>query len=408
MKKKFISVLLCLIILCVPYVVNAITPASDIIYEGIDVSGWQGNIDFRQVKESGIDIVYIKASQGQRKNDYLEQNYEKAKANGLKIGYYHYVTARTVEQAKIEATFFASVISGKTVDCKLAMDFESFGNLSNSQINQISKTFLETLVEITGKEAIIYSNTYNARTVFSQELANRYALWVAQYGVSSPTNNGKWNTWVGWQYSDTGTIPGINGYVDRNKFTKDILLNTSEEIPNITPPDETNSYINYTVKRGDTLSEIALRYNTTVNILTSINNISNPNLIYIGQVLKIPSNGESNNVVDENNYCCIINYKIKRGDTLSRIASNNNTTVSTLVSLNNISNPNLIYAGNIIKIPCSNCEHEAGHAIYTVKRGDTLSEIALKYNTTVNELVECNQISNPNLIYIGQKIKIRC
>ena len=164
----------------------AFGPSSSTIYQGIDVSSWQRNIDFRAVKNSGIDIVYIKSSEGSSYIDpYFEQNYRNAKENGLKVGFYHYVTARSVEQARIQANFFARVISGKQPDCRLAMDFESFGNLSVAEINEISKAFLETLINATKKDVVIYSNSYSARTIFSSELAI-YPLWVANYGVSEP------------------------------------------------------------------------------------------------------------------------------------------------------------------------------------------------------------------------------
>lgn len=150
MKKisnKFLS-LLCFFILLVTIStpIFAFGPSSNTIYEGIDISSWQKNVNFSKVKNSGIDIVYIKSSEGTRYIDpYFESNYKNAKANGLKVGFYHYVTARNVTQAKEQANFFARIISGKQIDCKLAMDFESFGNLSVSQINEISKVFLETI-----------------------------------------------------------------------------------------------------------------------------------------------------------------------------------------------------------------------------------------------------------------------
>ncbi len=86
----------------------AFGPSSETIYEGIDVSGYQGNIDFEKVKNDGIEIVYMKSSEGQ---DYIdskfEQNYKRAREAGLKIGFYHYVDARSVSQAEKEAQFFA-------------------------------------------------------------------------------------------------------------------------------------------------------------------------------------------------------------------------------------------------------------------------------------------------------------
>ena len=174
----------------------AFEPSSSKIYQGIDVSHWQGNIDFSFVKRSGIDIVYIKSSEGKSYIDsYFETNYKNAKANGLKVGFYHYVTARSVSAAKEQALFFARVIAGKSPDCKLAMDFEDFGNLTIDEINKISKAFLETLEKETGIEALIYSNAYSAKNIFSSDLS-KYPLWVANYNVSKPSGNGKWQTWV--------------------------------------------------------------------------------------------------------------------------------------------------------------------------------------------------------------------
>ncbi|MEW9501765.1 N-acetylmuramoyl-L-alanine amidase family protein [Jeotgalibacillus marinus] len=89
-------------------------------------------------------------------------------------------------------------------------------------------------------------------------------------------------------------------------------------------------------------------------------------------------------------------YTVQRGDTLSSIARRFNTTVDALVSLNELSEPNLIYVGQTLKVSYT----------YTVQRGDTLSSIARRFNTTVDALVSLNGLSDPNLIYIGQTLKI--
>ena len=94
-------------------------------------------------------------------------------------------------------------------------------------------------------------------------------------------------------------------------------------------------------------------------------------------------------------------YVVKRGDTLSGIAAKYGTTYQVLAKYNNISNPSVIRVGQSIRIPCANTEK-----IYIVKSGDTLSEIAEKYNTTYQELAKYNNISNPSLINVGQKIRI--
>ena len=202
MKNNVLKISICfLIIFIVPiYIlitpVYAFSPSSSILYEGIDVSGWQGNINYEQVKNEGIEVVYMKASEGNNFVDpYFNQNYANAKANGLKVGFYHYLTARNMQEAVEQATFFVSTISGKNPDCKLAMDFESFGNLTITEINQIGLAFIKTVETLSKKEVVIYSNTNDATTIFEGELTN-YPLWVAQYEVEEPTQNGKWNTWV--------------------------------------------------------------------------------------------------------------------------------------------------------------------------------------------------------------------
>lgn len=391
--------------------IYAIEPAGR-VYEGIDVSGWQGKIDFSQVKNSGIDFVYIKSSEGQNTVDsYFRRNYEEARSNGLNIGFYHYVRARTTEEAILEAEHFANTIAGTVPTCKLAMDFENFGNLSISEINEISKVFLERVQELTNKEMIIYSNTSSARTIFSWELANEYPLWVAQYYVNNPSDNGKWSVWEGFQYTDRGTVPGINGYVDRDRFTSKILLDNKEEIPSNEENNENNentgdasNYIRYTIQRGDTLSEIAQRYNTTVNELVRLNNIQNPNMIYANETLLIPTknNSISTGSDDKNNTI----YIVQRGDTLYSIAKRFNTTVKNIVNNNGISNQNLIYPGQRLIIAKSTANIQTKYMSYRIKKGDTLWGIANKYNTTVNELANINRIINVNRIYINQVIRI--
>ncbi len=343
MRKKIICMFLVFSIVLIWVVpVFALGPSSNTIYRGIDVSEWQGDINFREVKEAGIEVVYIRAGQGfSYKDSKFERNYEEAKKYGLKVGVYHYMTARTTEEAKQQAKFFVSLISGKEIDCKLAMDFESFGNLSNSEINRIAIAFAEEVENLSKKEVVVYSNTYDATYVFSQEVA-RYPLWVAQYGLSEPQDNGKWSSWEGFQYSSSGRINGIEGNVDLDKYTNDILLASNEKINNVEDPKVTKEdRILYKIRRGDTLSGIAIEFNTTVAHLASINEIRNPNLIYTGEIIVISHNYNNREVKE---------YKIKKGDTLSEIAIEFNTTVNYLVQINKIKNPDLIYAGEYLKV----------------------------------------------------------
>ena len=99
-------------------------------------------------------------------------------------------------------------------------------------------------------------------------------------------------------------------------------------------------------------------------------------------------------------------YIVKSGDTLSKIAAKYNTTYQKLAEYNNISNPSLISVGQRIKIPGAGSSSVSSEKVYTVKKGDTLSKIANMYGTTYQKLAEYNNISNPSLISVGQKIKI--
>ena len=141
----------------------------------------------------------------------------------------------------------------------------------------------------------------------------------------------------------------------------------------------------YIVQKGDNLYTIANKYNTTVTELKNINNLTS-NLLSIGQKLKIPYNSS------------ISTHTVQKGDSLYTIANKYNTTVAELKTLNNLSS-NLLNVGQILKIP-SNTK-----TTYTVQRGDSLYSIASKYNTTVNKIKSLNNL-NSNVLSIGQKLII--
>lgn len=352
MNKKFVLI----ICLFLAYIfissfekVLAFPASSNQIYNGIDVSEWQGDIDFSEVKASGIDIVYIKSSEGNSYIDpYFRSHYASAKENNLNIGFYHFLTATTEEEAIIQARFFASVVNGLDSDCRLAMDFEVFNNLSLTEINTISLTFLSELESLTGKEVVVYSDAFNARATFSSRLAARYPIWVAEYGTQEP-EDGNWSTWIGFQYTNQGSVSGISGFVDRDYFTPDIFLsdNSTISVPDASTPVVNDDYI--IVKRGDTLSGIALRYNTSYQYLAKINDISNPNLIFVGERIYVPTL-ENSNLGDTSH----VLYVVKRGNTLTQISRLYGVSIEAIAQLNDIQNPNLIFAGELLRIPTIN------------------------------------------------------
>ncbi|SFC75103.1 LysM domain-containing protein, partial [Alkalibacterium subtropicum] len=173
-----------------------------------------------------------------------------------------------------------------------------------------------------------------------------------------------------------------------------------------TPPPPPSSTTTYTVKAGDTLSAIAARYNTTVSRIAAANDITNVNLIRVGQVLTIPGNGGTTPPPPPSS---TTTYTVKAGDTLSAIAARYDTTVQQIAVANSIPNVNLIRVGQVLTIPGngSSTTPPPSSTTYTVRPGDTLYSIAQRYNTTVQQLTVDNNISNPNLISVGQVLTIR-
>ena len=156
-----------------------------------------------------------------------------------------------------------------------------------------------------------------------------------------------------------------------------------------------NGYATYYVSRGDTLKSLAARFGTTMDALLSLNpSVVNANLIYEGQKLVVPASGSV--VVPGQGYV------VERGDTLRIIANRFGTTIDAILKVNpQITNANIIYVGQTITIP-------AGVTNYVVQRGDTLRIIAARFGTTVDALLALNpQVYNANLIYTGQVIRVR-
>ena len=374
---------------------RAIPPSGGRQYRGIDISEFQGEIDFEEVRRSGIEAVYIRVGAGEYTDEYFAENYERAKAAGLKIGFYHYVTARSVEEGRRQARFFASLAAGREPDMRLAMDFEYFGSLSVSQINAISEAYLDELTALTRREAVIYSDLSNARNIFSRALAEKYPLWAAQYGADEPSANGKWREWVGFQYTDEGRVGGIYGNVDRNIFTEGIFLSDSWRIDGekrTTVRARTRTLTVY-VRAGDTLWAIAREYGTTVEAIARENRIVDPNRIFAGERLRItlPARGSGEEI-----------YNVRRGDTPISIAGKFGVTLSALEDRNGLERGEMIYAGDKLSIPGAGMSGE----FYVVRPGDTLFYISRRTGVPIRTLVGINRIKDPDLIYAGEHLKL--
>ena len=150
-------------------------------------------------------------------------------------------------------------------------------------------------------------------------------------------------------------------------------------------------YTTYIVKAGDTLYAIASRYNTTVDAIKRLNNLTS-NVLTIGQVLKIP-------MIEQGGSSIL--YTVRAGDTLFSIASRYNTTVDEIKRLNNLMS-NVLSIGQVLKIPSTSSNN---YITYIVQRGDTLFSIASRYNTTVDAIRRLNNLTS-NVLSIGQVLKI--
>ena len=154
---------------------------------------------------------------------------------------------------------------------------------------------------------------------------------------------------------------------------------------------EEENTITYIVKRGDTFYSIARIYNTTVDAIKSLNNLSS-DVLSIGQMLRIP--------VKESGGSVSTTYTVQAGDTLYSIARRYNTTVDAIKSLNHLSS-NVLSIGQVLKIPTSS----SSLITHTVERGDTLYSIARRYNTTVSAIKAMNNLTS-DILTIGQVLRI--
>ena len=207
----------------------------------------------------------------------------------------------------------------------------------------------------------------------------------------------------------------VQAIVNANGLTNANLIRVGQvlTIPGTgtpTTPTTPTTGTSYTVKAGDTLYAIALRYGVTVQTIINANGITNANLIRVGQVLTIPGTSTPTTPTPPTTPTTGTTYTVKAGDTLYAIALRYGVTVQQIVTANNITNANLISIGQVLTIPGTGTPTTpttpTTGTSYTVKAGDTLYAIALRYGVTITQLVNANGIANPNLIRVGQVLII--
>ena len=305
--------------------------------KGIDISKWQAGIDLSKID---TDFVICKATEGVGYTDkYCDKLYQQAKKLGKKLGVYHFARPDLGNSAIDEADYFLKETTGYHKEAILVLDWES-GDLTNVSW---AKSWLDRVKEKTGVKPVIYmSASVMSSADWSSVVNADYGLWVANYGANDGTPQESvfdryplkyWTFYALWQYTSKGRLAGYNGNLDLNYFSGDKTAwdeyaGGSPSTGNTSKPTEksidelaqeviagkygngdarkqalgskynevqarvneilgVNNKVYYTVQKNDNLTKIAKKYGTTVSQLVAWNNISNPNLIYAGQKLRV-------------------------------------------------------------------------------------------------------------------------
>ncbi|OOM10486.1 GH25 family lysozyme [Clostridium saccharobutylicum] len=192
------------------------------LYKGIDISNWDGDVNFSSVKSDGVQLVYMKATQGSTFRDqYLDTYYTNAKSVGLKVGFYHYLDGSSSPESQAEN--FYNSIKDKQSDLKPALDVESNG----FDVMDYTLRFINKFKSLSNMDICIYTYSSFINSNLDSRLSG-YTLWEANYNNNPLNNLPSNNVWssgsrVGHQYSDTGSVSGIDSAVDLDEFTQGIL-----------------------------------------------------------------------------------------------------------------------------------------------------------------------------------------
>lgn len=297
------------------------------------------------------DAVICKATEGTGYvNPYCDEHYQSAKAAGKLLGVYHYASGGNPEA---EAEFFINNVQGYLHEAILVLDWESGDNAAWGDSGWVAR-FCAHIVALTGINPMIYVQ----RSAASQCVGlGDYGIWLAEYPDYAPRG---WDAYYPPNYSgdyamhqftSSGAISGWSGPLDLSLFFGDenawraYAGATGQSVPTpqvqaYTQPLAQTDGTTYIVQPGDTLSEIAQRFGTTYQHLAAINGISNPDIIHVGQEIRIDGSEPTS---DEY-------YTIQPGDTLSAIAARYGTTWQWLAEVNEIDTPDLIHPGETIRV----------------------------------------------------------
>ena len=192
---------------------------------GIDVAAHQETIDWKKVKEAGVEFAYIRlgyrgAVEGILHTDLeFEKNYKGAKENGIKVGIYWYAQPANVEEVIEEAKYVIDVLGDREIDLPIAFDFEEtefydgsvsrMHDMSGADRTKMAVTFCNEILK-NHRDVMIYTNLYWADTYYNWKELEGYPIWFAQYSVKPSFTK----PFVMWQYDDKGYLDGVGRNVD--------------------------------------------------------------------------------------------------------------------------------------------------------------------------------------------------
>jgi lysozyme len=322
---------------------------------GIDVSYWDSGIDWPKVRATGQRFVFIKATEGETYTDpTFENNWTGAKTSGLLRGAYCFFHPN--QDGKKQADRFIGVVKAlnDNGEFPMVLDLEVPDATPKEKIIAKAKIWLDEVEQAFGRKPIIYSGVSFLETNFS-ELGGAPPAWTKDYPFwlgwfpsqytsgMTPLMPRGWFTWNFWQYSESGSLNGINTKVNLDLFNG--TLDELYKFAGVQTPDQTPQ--SHVVAAGDSFESIANKYGVTVRELVG----ANPQLLKIGDKLTvpvpvaIPQEGDPGSTTAPKR-----TYTVQRGDTLYSIAIKFGTTVPALVTANNLTNPNLIQIGQVLII----------------------------------------------------------
>ncbi len=327
---------------------------------GIDVSYWQSGIDWPKVRATGQRFVIIKASEGATYADPTFNNdWSGAKAAGLLRAPYCFF--HPGQDAQKQADFFCNTVKAQNDLGELppALDLEVTDGVTKDKIIARAKTWLDAVESAFGRKPMIYGGVAFLQTNFSElgggppAWVKDYPFWLGWYPTQytdgmTPLMPTGWFTWNFWQYSETGYLNGVNTKVDLDVFNG--TLQDLYTFAGVQPASQAPG--THTVAAGDSFESIANKYGVTVRELVS----ANPQLLPMSSTVNIPTPvaipQESGSTPGPGTTVpAPRTYTVKPGDTLTAIAIRYSTTVAALVAANGISNPNAIQIGQVLRLP---------------------------------------------------------